>query len=138
MVYILGVNFHELKLVKACSSRRAIPVSSQPSNPPQKALESFYAIGPDTSARILAKFSIHPRAKMGTLPAKTVTALTAELSNMTIENDARRLVQENIKRLRDMGTYRGKRHAMNLPVRGQQTRNQIITARKLNKIDRRG
>ena len=75
---------------------------------------------------------------MGTLPPKIITALTAELSTMTIENDARRLVQDNIKRLRDMGTYRGRRHAMGLPVRGQQTRNQIANARKLNKVERHG
>lgn len=106
--------------------------------PYQKALERFYAIGPQTSARILAKYSIHPRAKLGSLPPKTITALTAELSTMTIENDARRIVQENIRRLRDMGTYRGKRHAMGLPVRGQNTRGQIYTARKLNKIERYG
>ncbi|OAA54271.1 40S ribosomal protein s13 [Niveomyces insectorum RCEF 264] len=119
MVFILGVNFHEMKLVK-------------------KALETFYAVGPQASSRILAKFYIHPRAKIGSLPARTITALTAELSNMTIESDARRIVQENIKRLRAMGTYRGRRHAMGLPVHGQQTRNQIETARKLNKIERRG
>lgn len=75
---------------------------------------------------------------MGSLQPKTVTALTAELSTMIIENDARRIVQENIKRLRDMGTYRGRRHAMGLPVRGQRTRNQIETAKKLNRIDRYG
>ncbi len=57
---------------------------------------------------------------------------------MTIENDARKLVQDNIKRLRDMGTFRGRRHAMGLPVRGQNTRTQIITARKLNQVERRG
>ncbi|RYP88481.1 hypothetical protein DL770_004645 [Monosporascus sp. CRB-9-2] len=119
MVFILGVSFHERKLVK-------------------KALESFYALGPQTSARILAKYSIHPLARLGTLPAKTVTALTAELSTMTIENDARRIVQDNIKRLRDMGTYRGRRHAMGLPVRGQRTRSQIATARKLNTLERGG
>ncbi|ORY72016.1 uncharacterized protein BCR38DRAFT_418650 [Pseudomassariella vexata] len=119
MPFVLGVNFHEKKLVK-------------------KALESFYALGPQTSARIMAKYCIHPLAKLGTLPAKTVTSLTAELSTMTIENDARRLVQENIKRLRDMGTYRGRRHAMGLPVRGQRTRNQISTARKLNVLERGG
>ena len=107
--------------------------------PPQKALETFYALGPQKSARILAKFHIHPRAKIGTLPPKTVTSLTAELSTMTIENDARRLLQDNIKRLRDMGTYRGRRHAMALPVRGQRTRNmQAKTARKLNKVERLG
>lgn len=88
--------------------------------------------------RILAKYSIHPRAKMGTLPPKTLTSLTAELSTMVIEGDARRLVQEKIQRLRDMGTYRGRRHAMGLPARGQRTRNQIETAKKLNKVERKG
>jgi small subunit ribosomal protein S13 len=75
---------------------------------------------------------------MGALPPKIITALTAELSTMTIESDARKLVQDNIKRLRDMGTYRGRRHAMGLPVRGQRTRNQIESAKRLNMIERRG
>ncbi|KAK3378242.1 hypothetical protein B0H63DRAFT_241798 [Podospora didyma] len=119
MVFILGVNFHEQKLVK-------------------KALETFYALGPQISARVMAKHYIHPRAKMGTLPPKTVTALTAELSSMTIESEARKIVQDNIKRLRDMGTYRGRRHAMGLPVRGQNTRTQIATAKRLNKVERAG
>ena len=44
---------------------------------------------------------------------------------MKIENDLRREVQENIRRLKDMGTYRGRRHAMGLPVRGQRTRTQV-------------
>jgi len=56
---------------------------------------------------------------------------------MKIDNDALKQVRDNIKRLRDMGTYRGRRHAMGLPVRGQNTRSQIITARKLNKLERR-
>jgi small subunit ribosomal protein S13 len=75
---------------------------------------------------------------MGALPPKIITALTAELSTMTIESDARKLVQDNIKRLRDMGTYRGRRHAMGLPARGQRTRNQIESAKRLNMIERRG
>lgn len=75
---------------------------------------------------------------MGSLPQRTITALTAELSTMTIENDARKIVQDNIKRLRDIGTYRGRRHAMGLPVRGQRTRTQISTARKLNQVERKG
>ncbi len=44
---------------------------------------------------------------------------------MTIETDLRRQVQDNIRRLRDMGSYRGRRHAMGLPVRGQRTRSQV-------------
>jgi small subunit ribosomal protein S13 len=89
------------------------------------------------SARIMAKYSIHNLAKVGSLSPRTVTSLTAELGQMTIGNDAKRLMQENIKRLRDMGTYRGRRHAMSLPVRGQRTQNQTKTAKKLNKINRR-
>ena len=86
----------------------------------------------------MARYSIYPFAKVGSLSAKTVTALTAELSQMKIENDARRVLHENIRRLKDMGSYRGRRHAMGLPVRGQRTQNQIYTARKLNRLDRRG
>lgn len=119
MVFLLGVNFNEGKLV-------------------QKALESFYALGPTTSGRIMAKYSIHKLAKVGSLAPRTVTSLTAELSQMTIETDARRLVQENIRRLKDMGSYRGRRHAMGLPVRGQRTRTQTITANKLNRVERKG
>lgn len=51
--------------------------------------------------------------------------LNAELSGMTIENDLKREMRENIKRLRDIGAYRGKRHALGLPVRGQRTRTQV-------------
>lgn len=106
--------------------------------PTQRSLQSFYGIGPKVSQGIMAKLHIHPWAKVGSLKNSTVMDLTAELSTMKIENDARREVQENIRRLKDMGSYRGRRHAMGLPVRGQRTRNQINTARKLNKILRGG
>ncbi|MCJ1253119.1 hypothetical protein MMC24_000926 [Lignoscripta atroalba] len=86
----------------------------------------------------MARFHIHPTAKIGSLGNKQVLDLTAELSDMNIENDLRRQLRENIKRLRDMGSYRGRRHAMGLPVRGQRTRTQNVTANKLNKIERRG
>lgn len=117
MVSLLGKAFHEQKLVK-------------------KALESFYGLGNTTSVRILAKYSIQPLARMGSLAPRTITALTAELSSMTIDSEAHRIVQNNIQRLRDMGSYRGKRHNMGLPVRGQKTRTQIYTARKFNRVER--
>ncbi|KAF5606818.1 30S ribosomal S13 protein [Fusarium subglutinans] len=119
MVFLAGVSFGDQKLVK-------------------KALESFYALGPTISARIMAKYSIHKLAKVGSLAPRTVTHITAELSQMTIETDARRLLQENIRRLKDMGSYRGRRHAMGLPVRGQRTRTQTATANRLNRVERRG
>ncbi|KAF2262517.1 30S ribosomal protein S13 [Lojkania enalia] len=119
MVFIFGINFPEQTLVK-------------------RSLETFYGIGPKVSRGIMARFHIFPWAKVGSLKNAQVLDLTAELSNMKIENDLRREVQDNIRRLKDMGTYRGRRHAMGLPVRGQRTRSQIKTARKLNKIERGG
>jgi small subunit ribosomal protein S13 len=98
---------------------------------PQRALETFYGIGPKVSQGILARHYIHPWAKVGTLKNSTVLDLTAELTTMKIENDLRREVQDNIRRLKDMGTYRGRRHAMGLPVRGQKTRTQVSAKRTL-------
>lgn len=119
MVFIFGVNFPEANLVK-------------------RSLETFYGIGPKVSQRIMARFHIHPTAKVSSLVNNQIFNINAELSNMKIETDLRRQLQDNIKRLRDMGTYRGRRHAMSLPVRGQKTRTQIQTARKMNRVERKG
>ncbi|KAF7920493.1 hypothetical protein BELL_0458g00070 [Botrytis elliptica] len=119
MVFILGAPFAERNLVK-------------------KSLESFYGLGKQASARIMAKHYIHPTATVGSLSQKTVTSLTAELSTMPLETELRRRLQDNIERMRTMGSYRGRRHAMGLPVRGQNTKSQISTARMLNKVNRKG
>ncbi|EHA20482.1 hypothetical protein ASPNIDRAFT_143563, partial [Aspergillus niger ATCC 1015] len=102
-VFILGVNFPERNL---------------------KSLESFFGIGNLTSTRLLARFHIHPTCKVGDLANKQVLDITAALSDMKIENDLRRQYLDNIKRLKETGTYRGRRHALGLPVRGQRTRSQ--------------
>ncbi|KAL2215589.1 hypothetical protein M432DRAFT_593610 [Thermoascus aurantiacus ATCC 26904] len=102
-----------------------------------KSLESFFGIGPYTSERLMARFHIHPTCKVGELANKQVLDLTAALSEMKIENDLRRQILDDIKRLKDTGTYRGRRHALGLPVRGQRTRTQIKTAIKLNRVERR-
>lgn len=73
----------------------------------------------------MATHHIHPTATLGDLPESTLQALTASLTALTIENDLRRKVVDNIKRLRDIGTVRGRRHDMGLPVRGQRTRTQV-------------
>ncbi|TKA67991.1 hypothetical protein B0A55_06342 [Friedmanniomyces simplex] len=117
-MFIFGVNFPEQRLVT-------------------RALQSFYGIGPAVSQTLMARFRIHKTAKIGDLGDRQVDDLAAELSTMTIENDLKRQMVDNIKRLRDMGTYRGRRHAMGYPVRGQNTRGQIMTSRKLNRIERR-
>ncbi|RPB24882.1 ribosomal protein S13 [Terfezia boudieri ATCC MYA-4762] len=119
MVFIGGINIPEGVLVK-------------------KALTGFYGVGPNVAARLCAKLAIHDRALVEDLSISKTTAVTLELTKMPIESDLRRKIQEDIKRLRDMGTYRGRRHAMSLPVRGQNTRSQINTARKLNRVERLG
>ncbi|KAL0258302.1 37S ribosomal protein subunit sws2, mitochondrial [Diplodia seriata] len=119
MVFILGLNFTEGYMVK-------------------KALQSFYGIGPNVSKQVMGRFLIHQRATVGELESQQILDLNAHLSTLKIENDLRRNLVDNITRLREMGTYRGRRHAMGLPVRGQRTRTQISTARKLNKVERRG
>lgn len=106
MQLVFGVNFAESRLVKS-------------------ALESFYGVGPQISQRLMARLSIHNTSRLSGLGHRTVNDLSAELQNLTIENNLRRKLQDNIKRLRDMGTYRGRRHAMSLPVRGQRTRTQV-------------
>ncbi|KAF7509732.1 hypothetical protein GJ744_007603 [Endocarpon pusillum] len=118
MVFLFSVNFPERRMVK-------------------KALQSFFGIGPNVSARLLAKHHLHDTCRVGELANTQILEINATLTEMKIENDLRRQVLGNIARLRDTGTYRGKRHAMGLPVRGQRTKNQTITAWKLNKIDRK-
>jgi small subunit ribosomal protein S13 len=73
----------------------------------------------------MARFNIHPTCRVGELANKQVLDLTAVLSEMKIENDLRREVLNDIKRLKETGTYRGRRHALGLPVRGQRTRTQV-------------
>ncbi|RDW57938.1 mitochondrial 37S ribosomal uS13m domain-containing protein [Aspergillus mulundensis] len=85
----------------------------------------------------MSRFHIHDTCKVGDLANKQVLDLTAVLSDMKIENDLRRQVLDNIKRLKETGTYRGRRHALGLPVRGQRTRNNNKIPIRLNRIDRR-
>ena len=73
----------------------------------------------------MARLYIHPTARIGSLANQQVLDINAQLSGLTIENDLRREIRGNIRRLRDMGTYRGRRHAMSMPVRGQRTRTQV-------------
>ncbi|KIV78485.1 30S ribosomal protein S13 [Exophiala sideris] len=117
MVFILGVNFPEHRFV-------------------WRALETFFGVGSHTRERIMSRFYLHDTIKVGELSQTQVLDLTAHLDSMKLENHLRRQIQQDIQRLRDTGTYRGRRHAMNLPVRGQNTRSQIKNARKLNKVER--
>ena len=84
-----------------------------------------------TSAKkILASTGVNPDTRVKELSDSDVAALRAEVEkNYQVEGDLRRWEAMNIKRLVDIGTYRGRRHRMGLPVRGQRTRTNARTRR---------
>ena len=86
-------------------------------------LTYLYGIGPATSKLILAATGVNPNTRIRDLTEAEVSALRDHIGqNYTVEGDLRREVQLNIKRLTEIGCYRGQRHRRNLPVRGQRTR----------------
>jgi small subunit ribosomal protein S13 len=96
------------------------------------ALTSIYGIGIPTSKKLLAKLGIDPDSKVSELTDSSVSSLRDALEGdeFTLEGDLKRLVSLNIKRLIDIGAFRGKRHLKGLPVRGQRTRTNNRTSRK--------
>ncbi|CDN11372.1 MAG: 30S ribosomal protein S13 [Richelia sp.] len=93
-------------------------------------LTYIYGIGLTRSHKILAATNVNPETRVKDLSDGDVAALRAEIeSNYQVEGDLRRWEAMNIKRLVDIGTYRGRRHRMGLPVRGQRTRTNARTRR---------
>src|SRR5215218_1940332 len=87
------------------------------------ALTYNYGIGQTTSQAILEATQIDPNARVRDLDENQLTRLREYIDrNYTVEGDLRREVNMNIKRLMEIGCYRGLRHRRNLPVRGQRTR----------------
>jgi small subunit ribosomal protein S13 len=94
------------------------------------ALTYLYGVGLSRSHEILAGTGVNPDTRAKDLTDEEITKLRAFIeSNYQIEGDLRRLESLNIKRLVDIGTYRGRRHRMGLPVRGQRTRTNARTRR---------
>ena len=86
-------------------------------------LQYIYGIGPTISADILEKAYVDPKTKVADLTEENVGAIRAVITaDFKVEGALRSEVQQNIKRLMDIGTYRGIRHRRGLPVRGQRTR----------------
>jgi small subunit ribosomal protein S13 len=93
-------------------------------------LTYIYGIGLTRSHEILATTGVNPDTRVRDLSDTDVTALRGAVeTNYQVEGDLRRLENMNIKRLMDIGTYRGRRHRMGLPVRGQRTRTNARTRR---------
>ena len=93
-------------------------------------LTYIYGIGLSRSKEILKATGINPDTRVKDLSDSEVAALRSAVeSNYQVEGDLRRWEAMNIKRLVDIGTYRGRRHRMGLPVRGQRTRTNARTRR---------
>ena len=96
----------------------------------QISLRSIYGIGPLMASRILEAANIEPTTRVKDLTDAQVQRIREIVdADHTVEGDLQRLVTNNIKRLKDVGTYRGLRHKNNLPSRGQRTRTNARTRR---------
>jgi small subunit ribosomal protein S13 len=94
------------------------------------ALTYIYGIGFSRSREILAATGVNPDTRAKDLDVNEESTLRSYIEeNYQVEGDLRRLENMNIKRLVDIGTYRGRRHRSGLPVRGQRTRTNARTRR---------
>ena len=97
-------------------------------------LTYLFGIGPTRARAILAHTRVNPDTRVKDLSETDVTAIREYISkNYKVEGDLRREVQMSIKRLIEIGSYRGMRHRRNLPVRGQRTRTNSRTRKGTKK-----
>ena len=91
-------------------------------------LTYIYGIGQHTAVKILEKSNVNPNKRISELTEEEVAKIRAIMtSDYKVEGSLRSEVQQNIKRLMDIGTYRGLRHRRGLPVRGQRTKTNART-----------
>jgi small subunit ribosomal protein S13 len=102
------------------------------------ALTSIYGIGNTRARDICAASGVPTSTKVKDLTDAEVDKLRNEIAKITVEGDLRRTVSMNIKRLMDLGTYRGMRHRRGLPVRGQRTKTNARTRKGPRKSVIRG
>ncbi|HMN19628.1 MAG TPA: 30S ribosomal protein S13 [Candidatus Moranbacteria bacterium] len=111
MVRIAGINLPDEKCIEV-------------------ALTYVYGVGPATSKRILEKLGIEKAMKTKALSAQQADKLREEIEkNYTVEGELKHEVKMNVKRLKEIGCYRGTRHQRGLPVHGQRTKTNSRTVR---------
>ena len=90
-------------------------------------LQSIFGIGQTRSKLICETLKLDPSTKVSELTEDELESIRVAVSNYEVEGDLRREVSMNIKRLRDLGCYRGIRHRKSLPLRGQRTKTNART-----------
>jgi small subunit ribosomal protein S13 len=101
------------------------------------ALTAIYGIGPSRARQICDAAGVKTDAKIKDLTEQELEGLRAEVAKFDVEGDLRREVSMNIKRLMDLGCYRGIRHRRGLPVRGQRTRTNARTRKGPRRLVRK-
>ena len=90
-------------------------------------LTAIYGIGRNLAKTICENVEVDPAKKIKDLTEEEIAKLRKEIDNYTVEGDLRREIALNIKRLQEIGCYRGIRHRKGLPVRGQKTKTNART-----------
>ncbi len=101
------------------------------------ALRAIYGIGPTRALQICEATGIIPSTKIQDLKEEELEKLRTEIAKYNVEGDLRRETAMNIKRLMDLGCYRGIRHRRGLPVRGQRTQTNARTRKGPRKAIRK-
>lgn len=91
------------------------------------ALQNIYGVGRSRSKDILTTIKLSETKMVKDLSSQEINDINAALSKFNVEGDLRKFIRDNIQRLRSIGAYRGMRHNMGLPVRGQKTRTNART-----------
>jgi small subunit ribosomal protein S13 len=91
------------------------------------ALTYIYGVGRTTAKQLCAACSVDEQTKISDLSEGIMDKLRTEVTKLSVEGDLRREINMNIKRLLDLGCYRGVRHRRNLPLRGQRTKTNART-----------
>ncbi|MBI1872037.1 30S ribosomal protein S13 [Candidatus Collierbacteria bacterium] len=91
------------------------------------ALTKIYGIGPKVAAKIITKLRLDPATRAKNLNSEQVNLLQKEIETIPVEGELRKIVNENIQILKRIQSYRGLRHSMRLPARGQRTRTNART-----------
>jgi len=107
---------------------RILGVDIPNDKPTHISLRYIYGIGPTTALRLCRQTNIDPQRRAKDLSDDDISRLASLLDDeFVVEGQLRRQVQQNITRLKDIGSYRGLRHRRGLPVRGQRTRTNART-----------
>jgi small subunit ribosomal protein S13 len=106
---------------------RIVGVDIPNDKPVAYSLTYIYGIGISTAKKILEAVNVDPTARTKDLSEEDLSKIRVEVANYRVEGDLRREVALNIKRLTEIGCYRGTRHKKGLPVNGQRTKTNART-----------